>query len=164
MLAYCDSLEYLYIPKDVSRIDSYAFSGAKKLNTIECWVENVSELEIEKNYYGEYCAFQDIKEDCTWHVPVGCAWAYKSQPWWVSTWKIHEDLVDGISGVTNESGMEVIPGNRSVDVVASSNKAIDIYDIQGSLIKSVSVNAGQRITIPLRSGVYIINRTKVIIR
>lgn len=163
MLAYCDSLEYLYIPKDVSRIDSYAFSGAKKLNTIECWVENVSELEIEKNYYGEYCAFQDIKEDCTWHVPVGCAWAYKSQPWWVSTWKIHEDLVDGISGVTNESGMEVIPGNRSVDVVASSNKAIDIYDIQGSLIKSVSVNAGQRITIPLRSGVYIINRTKVII-
>lgn len=86
MLAYCDSLEYLYIHKNIRSIDSYAFTRAKKLNTIECWVDNICDLEVSIGYNGDYTSFKNIKEDCTWHVPEGCVTAYRSQPWWVSTW------------------------------------------------------------------------------
>ena len=164
MLAYCDSLEYLYIHKDVSHIDSYAFTRAKKLNTIECWIENISDLGIEKGYLDEYNSFKEIKDDCIWHVPEGCASAYKSQPWWVSTWKIYEDLTDGIESIINDADMKVIPGEHSVDIVSPMDKTINIYNLQGYLVNSVKAKAGQKTTIPLQSGVYVINRNKIRIK
>ena len=99
MLAYCDSLEYLYIHNNVKSIDSYAFTRAKKLNTIECWIDNISGLDMAVGYNGDYTSFKDIKEDCTWHVPEGCAEAYKSQPWWVSTWIVIDDLKPTTDGI-----------------------------------------------------------------
>lgn len=161
MLANCDSLEYLYIHKDVSHIDLYAFAHAKKLNTIECWIENISDLDMDKGYSGDYTSFKDIKDDCTWHVPEGCASSYQAQPWWVSTWKIHEDLIVGIANITNDTDINVIPGEHSVDIVSSSDKTINIYNIQGLLVNSVKIKAGQRTTIHLQSGIYVINRKKI---
>lgn len=164
MLAYCNSLEYLYIHKDVIHIDSYAFTSAKKLNTIECWIEDISNLDMEKGYSGDYNSFKDINEDCTWHVPEGCASAYKSQPWWVSTWKIYEDLTDGIASITNDTDVKVIPGEHSVKLVSSTDNTINIYNLQGYLVNSVKAKAGQKITIPLQSGVYVINKNKIRIK
>lgn len=164
ILAYCDSLEYLYIHKDVTHIDSYAFTCAKKLNTIECWIEDISDLDMEKGYSSDYNSFKDIKDDCTWHVPAGCASAYKSQPWWVSTWKIYEDLVDGIANITNDTDMKVLPGEHSVDIVSSTDKIVNIHNLQGLLVNSVKVNAGQKTTVPLQSGVYLINKNKIRIK
>ena len=157
MLAYCDSLEYLYIHKDVTHIGSYAFTRAKKLNTIECWIEDISDLDMEKGYSGDYNSFKDIKDDCTWHVPAGCASAYKFQPWWVSTWKIYEDLADGIANITNDTDMKVLPGEHSVDIVSSTEKIVNIYNLHGHLVNSVKAKAGQATTVPLQSGVYVIN-------
>lgn len=164
MLAYCDSLEYLYIHKDVTHIGSYAFTRAKKLNTIECWIEDISDLDMEKGYSGDYNSFKDIKDDCTWHVPAGCASAYKSQPWWVSTWKIYEDLVDGIANITNDTDMKVLPGEHSVDIVSSTDKIVNIYNLHGHLVNSVKAKAGHTTTIPLQSGVYVINKNKIRIK
>ena len=164
MLAYCDSLEYLYIHKDVTHIGSYAFTRAKKLNTIECWIEDISDLDMEKGYFGDYNSFKDIKDDCTWHVPAGCASAYKSQPWWVSTWKIYEDLVDGIANITNDTDMKVLPGEHSVDIVSSTDKIVNIYNLHGHLVNSVKAKAGHTTTIPLQSGVYVINKNKIRIK
>lgn len=164
MSAYCDSLRYLYIHKDVSHIDSYAFANAKNLNTIECWIEDISELDMKKGYAGDYSSFKDIKEDCVWHVPAGCASAYQSQPWWVSTWKIHEDLMVGIGSATNDADMKIAPREHSVDIVSPSDKTIRIYNLQGRLVHSARAKAGQRIMIPLQAGVYMIDGCKVRIR
>ena len=108
MLAYCDSLEYLYIHKSVKSIDSYAFTRAKKLNTIECWIDNISDLNMAIGYNGNYTSFKEIKDDCIWHIPEGCTEAYESQPWWVSTWNIIDDLKptpDSILGDVNGDGV-----------------------------------------------------------
>lgn len=167
MLAYCDSLEYLYIHKDVTHIDSYAFTRAKKLNTVECWIQNIGNLDMEKGYYGDYNSFKDIKADCTWHVPSGCSDSYKSQPWWISTWNIIDDLkesTEGVANIANDIETEVIPGAHSVIIVSSSDKMINIYNIQGQLITSVKPDTGQKITVPLESGIYVINKNKIKIK
>lgn len=167
MLSYCDSLEYLYIHKDVTMIDSYAFAHAKKLNTIECWIENINNLDIKKDYYDEYDSFKDIKSDCTWHVPQGCSEAYKAQPWWISTWNIVDDLKetpDGIDHIVNNTGLNLIAGKQSMIILSSSDMIICIHNLQGHLIRTENVEAGCRTTIALPSGVYLINGIKVCIR
>ena len=167
MLAYCDSLEYLYIHKNVKSIDSYAFTRAKKLNTIECWIENISDLDMAIGYNGDYISFKDIKDDCTWHVPEGCAEAYKAQPWWVSTWNVIDDLktvADGIHNVTSKSDVTCIPGKNSLEIISAQNKSCNIYNLQGSMVMSVKVNAGERMSVYLPSGIYVVEGKKIRIR
>lgn len=167
MLAYCDSLEYINIHKDVTHIDSYAFACANKLRTIECWISNISELDVAKGYLGEYTSFKEINSDCTWHVPEGCADAYKAQPWWVSTWNIIDDLkesTNGIDIVASDSDLKLMPGEHTIDIVSSSNMTVNIYNLQGHLVYTCHVKAGNRTTVDLPSGIYIINRKKICIR
>ena len=164
MLAYCDSLEYLYIHANVKSIDSYAFVRAKKLNTIECWIDNVSDLDITAGYDDDYTSFKDIKEDCTWHVPEGCADAYKSQPWWVSTWNVIDDLtsmIDGVHNTTSPTGATYIPGQNSLEIISALNMTCNIYNLQGVLVVSLKINAGERKSVSLPSGIYVVDGKKI---
>ncbi len=167
MLAYCDSLEYLYIHKNVKSIDSYAFTHAKKLNTIECWIDNISDLEMAVGYNGDYTPFKEIKEDCTWHIPEGCTEAYKSQPWWVSTWIIAADLKPTPNGIDNilTSGslrMEVVNGRLLISSV--KNSVIYIYGIDGILKETVELRQGETAQIVLPPGMYIVDGKKIMLK
>ena len=164
MLAYCDSLEYLYIHKNVKSIDSYAFTRAKKLNTIECWIDNISDLDISTSYNGDYTSFKDIKEDCTWHVPIGTSETYKKQPWWIETWQIFE--VDGSIAINDLSvdKLQTTWNNGQLSFKADKNGVINIYGIDGTMVRSASVKAGETYQTDLSSGIYIIGGKKVVLR
>lgn len=161
----CNRLSFLSLPKTVRKIETYAFSGCKSLQNIRCNIDDANSINVEPSILdGSYNSFLKVPDDCTWHVLEGCASSYTSQPWWVSTWKIYEDLVDGIANITNDTDMKVLPGEHSVDIVSPSNKTINIYNIQGHRVNSVKAKAGQRTTVPLQSGFYIIDGKKMRIR
>lgn len=167
MLAYCDSLEYLFIHSNVKSIDSYAFSRAKKLNTIECWIDNVNDLDMTAGYNGEYTAFKDIKEDCTWHVPEGCAETYKSQPWWVSTWLIIDDLKptpDGIYNLSTPGALTIEVANGYLLVSSVKNTVMRIYGIDGMTKKTVVLRQGETVQVDLPRGMYIIDGKKYMLK
>jgi len=167
MLAYCDSLEYLFIHSNVKSIDSYAFSRAKKLNIIECWIDNVNDLDMTAGYNGEYTAFKDIKEDCTWHVPEGCAETYKSQPWWVSTWLIIDDLKptpDGIYNLSTPGALTIEVANGYLLVSSVKNTVMRIYGIDGMTKKTVVLRQGETVQVDLPRGMYIIDGKKYMLK
>lgn len=95
-------------------------------------------------------------------MPDNCAAAYKAQSWWINTWSIVEKTVS-VAEVSNDSDVILMPGARSVEIVSSTDKIINIYNIKGHLVDSVAVKAGQQTTIPLQHGVYIINKSKIYI-
>ena len=164
MLAYCDSLEYLYIHKNVKSIDSYAFTRAKKLNTIECWIDNISKLDMAVGYNGEITSFKDIKEDCTWHVPEGCTEAYKSQPWWVSTWRIIDDLTTGVDNITTLGALTIEIVNGNLLISSDKSTVIRIYGTDGTIKKSVALGQGETVQIDLPRGIYIIGGKKIVLK
>ena len=164
MLAYCDSLEYLYIHNSVKSIDSYAFTRAKKLNTIECWIDNISDLDMAVGYNDDYTSFKDIKEDCTWHVPEGCADAYKSQPWWVSTWRIIDDLTTGIDNITTLGALTIEIVNGNLLISSDKSTVIRIYGTDGTIKKSVALGQGETVQIDLPRGIYIIGGKKIVLK
>jgi hypothetical protein len=164
MLADCDSLEYLYIHNNVKSIDSYAFTRAKKLNTIECWIDNISDLDMAVGYNDDYTSFKDIKEDCTWHVPEGCADAYKSQPWWVSTWRIIDDLTTGIDNITTLGALTIEIVNGNLLISSDKSTVIRIYGTDGTIKKSVALGQGETVQIDLPRGIYIIGGKKIVLK
>ena len=164
MLAYCDSLEYLYIHKNVKSLESYAFTRAKKLNTIECWIDNISELEMAVGYNDDYTSFKDIKEDCTWHIPEGCTEAYKSQPWWVSTWRIIDDLTTGIDNITTLGALTIEIVNGNLLISSDKSTVIRIYGTDGTIKKSVALGQGETVQIDLPRGIYIIGGKKIVLK
>ena len=167
MLAYCDSLEYLYIHDNVKSLDSYAFTRAKKLNTIECWIDNISGLDMAVGYNGDYTSFKDIMEDCTWHVPEGCAEAYKSQPWWVSTWIVIDDLkptTDGIDNISTSDALKIEVVNGNLQISSAENTVLRIYGVDGMTKKTVVLRQGEMVRIGLPNGMYIINGKKYMLK
>ena len=165
MLANCDSLEYLYIHKNVKSIDSYAFTRAKKLNTIECWIENISDLDMAIDYEGKYTPFKDIKEDCTWHVLINSTVAYISQPWWRPTWNIIDDLIpSGIDSIptSGELIIEVVNGHFLISSV--KNMVLRIDGIDGMTKRTVKLRQGEKVQIALPRGIYIINGIKYMLK
>ena len=167
MLAYCDSLEYLYIHNNVKSIDSYAFTRAKKLNTIECWIDNISGLDMAVGYNGDYTSFKDIKEDCTWHVPEGCAEAYKSQLWWVSTWIVIDDLkptTDGIDNISTSGALKIDVFNGKLQISSAENTVLRIYGVDGTTKKTVVIRQGETVQINLPYGMYIIDGKKYMLK
>lgn len=168
MLSYCDNITYLYIPESIEYIGLSAFAGCKSLGDIDCWISNISNVEFyTSSYFNEVQAFENIKADCTWHVQKGCAESYTSQSWWVSTWNIIEDLIptpDGISNITSESNVNYIPGINSLEIITSQNITCNIYNLQGSMVKCIKVNAGESKTVTLPTGVYVVNGKKMRIK
>lgn len=165
MLSHCDSLEYVYIPADITNLGSYAFSNDKKLRTIECAITDISKVEVPLNYSGnEYTTFQGINPDCFWHVPAGCADAYTSQPWWKPTWKIIDDVISGIGQAKQDDELTVTTGPGSLTIQSCSDKSVIIYDTNGMIIRKINLTPGKSECISLPSGICIINGHKYYVK
>lgn len=167
VLSNCKSLSFLRIPSTVQAIGTWALYNMPKLTTIYSHVQDANNISVNYSEYDKaYDGIEKIASDCTWHVQKGCADTYKAQPWWISTWNIIDDLdpVVGIASIANDADMQVIPNGHSVDIISSSDKTINVYNIHGHIVNSVRVKAGQTTTIPLQSGVYVINRNKIVIK
>lgn len=164
MLSGCDALSYLYIPKGVRTIDSYAFSRCKNLTTIESWIEDFSDVNVAIGYNGDYTQYNGIAEDCTWHVPYGCVEEYKSQPWWIPTWRVIDDMYSGIGSITQDEGLKISAANGSLIIESGINTVVNIFDIKGSLIKRLIINSGITETVNLPTGIYVLNGKKIFLK
>ncbi len=164
MLSGNNNLTYLYIPAAVKKVDGYAFARCQNLRTIESWINDISALELDTDLNGDYTVFENIASDCIWHVPVGCGSKYKSQPWWVSTWQVAEDLFSGIDNSTINNGIEVEPSSDKVIISSQVDTLVTIYNIDGRLIYSQRIESGGIISVPLTKGIYIINGKRFLVR
>lgn len=162
----CSNLSFLSLPSTVKEIETYAFANCSSLQNIRCNIEDASSITVIPSILnGSYNSFSKIPADCTWHVPVGSAETYKTQPWWVVTWNIVDDLCpSAIESVAIGDDLELIPGVNSIDIVSSTDRVVNIFNLYGRIEKSVNVQAGQRTTVALSSGLYIINKNKISIR
>lgn len=164
LLSGCDALNYLYIPKGIKEIDNYAFSRCKNLTTIESWIEDFSDINITTGYNGDYTQFNGIAEDCIWHVPYGCAEKYKSQPWWIPTWTVIDDMAAGIEALVQDRVINVYISNGCLIVESEVDTTVDIVDIKGKHIRSIAILGGVSESVNLPEGIYLINGKKILVR
>lgn len=137
-----------------------AFGGCKSLQEIDCWISDINEVNFRTS--GDKVeVFKNIKSDCYWHVPVGCADSYKSQPWWISTWNIADDLIVGIETIHTVSDLSIVPIFGAVEITSPTSTTINIYNLQGRIVDTVNTVAGVKVSVPLSSGIYVVEGKKV---
>lgn len=66
----------------------------------------------------------------------------------------------GINGVIAENGFKVSARNGEISVVAAENGRVNIYSINGQLVKSVNAKAGQTVNVEAAKGLYIVKAGK----
>ena len=146
-ISSCTELKKITLPKRLKFIDSYAFSGNKKLQTLELGnymeeigigvfyrMEDLTEIHVHRtlppkirNYYG--WANMIIDENCTaaLYIPRGTTRSYESADGWKDFLKIIEEDVDGTVNynvqVRNKSG------NGQVNVNGQENE-FGIYEVE----------------------------------
>ncbi len=79
----CEALTSITIPDAVKSIGVWAFSDCSGLTDIYVKRTNPAGYKCQRSDYdGEYGTFENIPEDCTLHVPAGCANKYRNTyPW-----------------------------------------------------------------------------------
>ena len=106
MASYCDRLSYVCIPHSVQEIGFTAFSPCKSLSRIDCFIDDIENVELEKDPDSEEVnVFENIPNDCEWHVLKGLKNLYLAQPWWVDSWILIDDLCIPVSS-PKDSGSE----------------------------------------------------------
>lgn len=163
MLSGCDNLSYVYLPSGIKNVDISAFNRCKRLSTIYSDITDITSVEFKESYDGKVNAFDGIDNKCLWNVPEGSASSYTSQSWWVNTWKIASHIPSGINDTAN-STYRIKWQNGTLILNTDSYGAINIYAINGSLIRHLTVKSGCEYRIELPGGMYIINNKKVLLK
>lgn len=138
----CKSLSYVYIPESVKSFGMWAIADCPALTMINCQIKDIDNVTVHyDSYSGYYDAFENIPADCTWRVPYGYANLYKAQPWWVSTWRIVEDMNNSLTSwdVATSAGevvtlpIELVNDNtiRMLQFELSLPEGVDVvYDVE----------------------------------
>ena len=95
ILYNCEKLEKLSIPSTIQVIDDYALNGCSSLATIYCAVMEIG--KIKESIYGDagqLRAFDNIVDNCIWHVVNGKSDLYKAQTWWKDSWTVVDDIAN----------------------------------------------------------------------
>ena len=95
IIGNCGKLEELSIPSTIQVIDDYALNGCGSLGTIYCSVMEIG--KIKESIYGDagqLKTFDNIADDCTWHVVNGKSELYKAQTWWKDSWTVVDDIAN----------------------------------------------------------------------
>lgn len=155
------SLYYAYLPKSIKAIHPKAFLGCKYLKEIDseiCNIEDVVVLDDNENSD----AFSGISATCHWRVPSGSAEVYKVQKWWVDTWTIEEEVPESIVKTLTDS--LIVEGVRGgIRLEAGNPCNVNIYDLQGKVIRRVALPHNFSQFIPLENGIYLVNGQKIIV-
>ena len=72
------------------------------------------------------------------------------------------DQTLGISDISLNKG--IYGGNGEIIISSDRSQIIKIFNLSGQKVTSVAVRAGERLTIPVPSGIYIVNGVKVIVK
>lgn len=153
----CD-IDSIHIPAGIRSISIYAFRNCKNLGVVECAVKDISSVDLPLSE--KYPPFEGIPADCFWHVPSGCADAYRAQPWWVPTWRIADDCTTGVRQAPQGRNLVISIENGSLIMRADAKMAVTVYDIRGMVIKTLSLMPGESRSVALPAGTYIVNGHK----
>ena len=69
-----------------------------------------------------------------------------------------------ISNVINDADLTLTTGKGTITFTANTNQNVAIYSISGIMTYNVHIESGERLTLTIPSGIYIVNGCKVIIR
>lgn len=159
----CQNLSKIDIPNNITTIGTWAFSRCRSLTNINCQIDDIRSIKTSSGESSEHLdAFEGISEYCTWHVKNGSKNSYLTQPWWISTWTITEDIVTGIGTVHIDMNSSALKWeNGQLYIHPAQNGLIDIYNLNGILIKRINATAGKCERVGLSRGIYIINNKKI---
>lgn len=141
----CHYLRHLSIPSSMAFLDGNSLLGCGYLDTIYCYVEDISEVKPYKGGNADnLLAFSNIAGNCIWHVVKGTKLKYTQMTWWKDfggLWTIIDDLPSKIPD--------------EIDTVHYLDHPNDgWYTLQG-----VSLNGK-----PKKQGIYIHNGRKVTVK
>ena len=74
------------------------------------------------------------------------------------------DIPTDIKTTHAGNGLYIEPGQGMLTMLADSNVAVDIYSIDGTHVRQLSLSAGQQHVEYIPAGVYVVNQQKVIVR
>lgn len=129
---------------------------------------------VSPRYYS-----MQIFEDLTESVTLPTTDHFDYMPWFVVgfeggdvyvTYNANDftlTMKKNVSGVENVSvegaSMNIIPGYGQITVVCNAEAMVSVYSMQGLLVRNLRVQPGST-TIELPAGLYIVNRTKVLVK
>lgn len=147
----CESLREVYLPSTIQGFGINCFAMLSELGDVYVFGQTppVGGFEYNNYWYGEAessMAFDGIytideEKGATLHVPVGCREAWDIYPWNMWFRNIVEDAVDGVETIDN--------GQLIID-----NQTDSWYDLSGRKLGSK----------PTKSGLYIMNGKKIVIK
>ncbi len=80
---FCENLTDIYVKR--TNPNYYNCRPKSDLTALDC-----DSCSLDDEYYRDYDTFYKVPEDCTLHVPAGCANAYRNTPPWDYFWNIVE--------------------------------------------------------------------------
>lgn len=149
--AVCPSLKSVTIPAKVNFIGDRAFASCPKLSSITAYPKVPVELPSPD-------VFHNVdKTLCTLYVPAESLDLYKAAPVWRDFLKLEAIVTSADNGISNPS-ISVWPNPaRDFITIHADNGVISIYDIQGTLKLTQSIQNNQKVNIhTLPSGVYVV--------
>lgn len=157
LASFCKNLQHIDIPRTTESIGYEAFGHCVNLSEIYCFVCDIGQITGVAN------AFDEINEKCVWHVVKETKEKYLSQPWWIDSWVIIDDIPCDIKNTIVDNTQMSYNGGELL-LKANNDIKISIYRINGSLVYSNNAKMGETYKITLPSGVYVINNSKVILK
>ena len=136
-IAFCDSLSSVKLPAGIVRIGDAAFWCCSSLSSIYSGIDNMNDVVSQDSYYSP---FDDISDDCLWHVPSGTKNKYTSLSWWNGGWGVVED------------------------VDSSTSVKVNVYDVNVDHEAWYTLRGVRLMSKPVQPGIYIFNGKKVVIR
>ncbi len=70
----------------------------------------------------------------------------------------------GINEVQRDADLAVIPGSRSITLMARADKEVTIHAVNGQTIDKCTLRAGDSRTVSVPTGVYVINGVKIVVK
>ena len=144
----CDGLMSVTIGNSVTSIGNDAFSGCYNLKEVYCNMGTPVKTGA---------TFSDgVYMNAVLYVPRGCKEAYEKVDPWRNFWTIEEFDPTGISDVTVNGGQFVTVDGGTIKVNNAKGQTVNVYTVDGTLVKSVKAGNGSvEIAVP-GSGVYIV--------
>lgn len=170
---YCFDKNYkctvVDLPESLTNLGGYVWEGNPQITTVICHA--ATPPSIKKGYLdGDeiYTLFDDTDYgDRVLYVPVGTVDLYKNALGWHHFRdNIKEITTTGINeanAVSSDLTVNAI-GNGAVELTAASNTTITIININGVVVKTISINAGTTIIDSLPSGILLVNGIKVLVK
>ena len=148
--SYCDNLYSIEIGESVNFIGDEAFYGCDRLSKIYC--KSITPPVCQTNTVFEETAYEGIL-----YVPINCKNKYEStDPWQNFICILEKEFESSVDGIDKNN--LIVSTNDSKIIVENilMNGIVNIYSIDGVLVKSVTATDGNVVVEVPAKGIYVV--------